>query len=576
MATRRSKRQSKGVKRVELEETDVDTDPQVDMAIEVKRAEDTVTVKWDEKKKEEIEKDTDASNQIMITGEEQGVSTTDGVDSMESKVQQEVEEPEDEASQMDTTAEESESTTTLNATEEMKDDEEESDDVEKKTDRSEEVVVKIKAVKGKRKAKTVETSPPKKTKLITDGFCLYVGNLNDSRGFQELKNSLAKYFMSQSLLFQDIILDRSRKYAHIHLASQMDLTKALTLDGEMMLDKPMKIEVAKAKSEEKVKVKVSPEEKKAAKDARCLFLKNVPFDSTKEEILKSFHRAATVRFPGGGEHPNHGIAFVEFKNKNIAEQVLQSKPVVEIQGRVLIVDSIRPKKESEAAKTNDKNEKAELAPNNILYVSNLSFVAKEKNLKTIFPKAVSIKLPQNKGKSKGFAFITFATVADAEKALESSKNKKICQRTINVQFSEHREKKENVVTKTLVVKHLDENTTAETLQSAFEGALSARIILDKETKVSKRYGFVEFESEKESELAKKAMEHCEIDGKVVTIAYAQQERVSSGGRAASGERAGGQPAGQETVKGLGAKKGGKGRGAGSKKQSVKKKIKNKD
>lgn len=46
----------------------------------------------------------------------------------------------------------------------------------------------------------------------------------------------------------------------------MDLTKALTLDGEMMLDKPMKIAVAKVKSEEKVKVKVkvkvSPEEKK--------------------------------------------------------------------------------------------------------------------------------------------------------------------------------------------------------------------------------------------------------------------------------------------------------------------------
>lgn len=285
-------------------------------------------------------------------------------------------------------------------------------------------------------------------------------------------------------------------------------------------------------------------------------MKNVPFNSTKEDILKSFHKAITVRFPGGGEHPNHGIAFVEFKNKNIAEQVLQSKQVVEIQGRVLIVDSIRPKEASKVTETNDKdNTKAEVAPNNILFVGNLSLNAKEKNLKRFFPKAVHIRIPQSQGKSKRFAFVEFATVADAEKALQASKKRKICQRAINVQFCEHQERKDkSVVSKTLVVKHLAENTTAETLKSAFDGALSARIILDKETKVSKRYGFVEFESVKESKLAKKAMEHCEIDGSTVTIDYAKQksEKVSAGGRAASGER----PAGQGSVRGEGARGGG--------------------
>ena len=42
----------------------------------------------------------------------------------------------------------------------------------------------------------------------------------------------------------------------------MDLTKALTLNGEMVLDKPMKIDKAKVKDAEKVKVKVSPADKK--------------------------------------------------------------------------------------------------------------------------------------------------------------------------------------------------------------------------------------------------------------------------------------------------------------------------
>lgn len=46
----------------------------------------------------------------------------------------------------------------------------------------------------------------------------------------------------------------------------MDLTKGLTLNGEMLLDKPMRIAKAKIKSEEnvkvKVKVKASAEEKR--------------------------------------------------------------------------------------------------------------------------------------------------------------------------------------------------------------------------------------------------------------------------------------------------------------------------
>lgn len=53
-----------------------------------------------------------------------------------------------------------------------------------------------------------------------------------------------------------------RKHAHVDLASEMDLTKALTLNGEMVLDKPMKIDKAKVKSEDKLKVKASAEDKK--------------------------------------------------------------------------------------------------------------------------------------------------------------------------------------------------------------------------------------------------------------------------------------------------------------------------
>lgn len=51
-----------------------------------------------------------------------------------------------------------------------------------------------------------------------------------------------------------------RKHAHVDLVSEMDMTKALKLNGEMMLDKPIKVEKAKIKSAEKGKL--SAEEKK--------------------------------------------------------------------------------------------------------------------------------------------------------------------------------------------------------------------------------------------------------------------------------------------------------------------------
>lgn len=51
-----------------------------------------------------------------------------------------------------------------------------------------------------------------------------------------------------------------RKHAYVDLASEMDVTKALMLNGEMVFEKPMKVEKAKIKSAEKVKI--SAEEKR--------------------------------------------------------------------------------------------------------------------------------------------------------------------------------------------------------------------------------------------------------------------------------------------------------------------------
>ncbi|XP_023270507.1 nucleolin-like [Seriola lalandi dorsalis] len=567
-ATNRRKRQSKVVtnevveeehtegqtERTEMkpEEKDQDEqDSQMDTVIEVKANTPTVTVSW-EKKNEE--------------GEAEDLERTNSSDQMTAREMMRS------GSQMDTATGESECTPTVTVTVAKKNEGGQSGRVKQETKGSEQMVVKELAVNGKRKTHSnVDISPSKKTKLINDGFCVFVGNLNTSKSFEEVRDSLANYFMTQSLLVQDIRLDRSKKHAHVDMASEMDVTKALTLNGEKILDKPLTIAKAKVKSEDKVK---APQVDKKVKDARCLFLKNIPYTATKKDILKVFHKAVAVRFPGGTKDPSKGIAFVEFKNKTIAKKVQQKKQGVKLQGRVLIVDCVGetavPKVTN--ATDEDSNTKAAAPPNNILFVSNLLYRVKEKSLNKIFPKAVSIKMPQSKGKSKGYAFVEFATVADAEKALQESQNMKISKRQIRVQFFELREKppKAKVISKTLIVRGLAEKTTAETLKGAFEEALSARVTVDKETGVSKSFGFVEFASEEKCKAVKEAMEDCEIDGSKVNVAYAKpkSEKSRQGARGGLAQRPGGQPAGRGAVRGgrggragRGSRGGGGGRGA---------------
>ncbi|XP_041848735.1 nucleolin-like isoform X2 [Melanotaenia boesemani] len=452
----------------------------------------------------------------------------------------------------------------------------EGDGTEEKSSGSED-----KAVNGKQKTEpATEASPSKKTKLINDGFCLFIGNLDTSKTADEIKNSLANYLMKQSLLFQDVRLDRTRKHAFVDLASEIDLTKALTLDGKELLNKPMKISKAKVKCVDEGKKK-TPLDKKV-RDGRCLFLKNLPYDATKADILKIFHKAIAVRFPGGTKGPSKGIAFVKFKNTKVVKKILEKKRQPQIQGRVLIVDSVG-ESNVVTVKSENNGTNAPAPPSSSLFVSNLSFKVKEKHLKDVFQKAVGISIPKAQGKARGYAFVDFATVKEAEKAFQSAQNIEICKRPPRMEFCDSRPKPEkgNELSKTLIVAGLAEKTTAETLHKAFEGSLSARVIAKNDSVISKRFGFVEFESEESCRAVREAMEDCEIDGVKVTVAYAKPrgEGGRPDARKALGKRPRGKSSGAAVHKGKqggnGKKGKGKKRGPGVSQDAVKE-VKNKN
>ncbi|KAM8851054.1 nucleolin-like isoform 1-T2 [Spinachia spinachia] len=531
-ATRLSTRQRKVVTSKVEEVDNVETDCQMDTVIEVKPTLSTVTVSLDEKGEEveadDAEKRTNASDQMM---------DSEDIPLKSTETEEEIQKSGD--PRVDIVVG---STSTVFVTCE-KNEEEQSNGVKKESKGAKKL--KKTQIKGKRNASSsVESSPPKKTKLNKNGYCVYVGNLNVHKTFHDVKDSLAKCLMNQSILVQDIRLDQSKSHAFVDLASEMDLTKCLTLDGEVLHDKPITMSIAKFQRADTANA-IGQTNCQKAKDEKCLFLKNVPYNTTKDDLLKVFSLAVDVRFPGGADGPTQGIAFVEFENKTVAQSVLQQKQGVVIEDRILVVDSARKTNRSKVIKATGKkeDEKAEVVPNNTLFVSNLPYSITEDKLKKIFVTAVGIDIP--KGRSKGFAFVTFASVEDAEKAMKATQNIKILKKPLRVQFSKAQKKSGhgNVLLKTLVVMGLTEKTTAENLKMAFEGAISARIPVHKETGTSRGFGFLEFESEENCKAVKDAMEDCEIDGCTVTVAYAKPNRLKA--PVTSGE----QPAGPEAGSG---------------------------
>jgi len=87
----------------------------------------------------------------------------------------------------------------------------------------------------------------------------------------------------------------------------------------------------------------------------------------------------------------------------------------------------------------------ELAVNNRIYVGNLSWSAVEEDLESFFGTAGTVteaKLIRDRdtNKSRGFAFVTFADQASAEKAIQTLDGTDMMGRTVKVSMAEQRQR----------------------------------------------------------------------------------------------------------------------------------------
>nr|XP_055073926.1 nucleolin isoform X9 [Misgurnus anguillicaudatus] len=437
--------------------------------------------------------------------------------------------------------------------------EEEDDDDEEDDDEEEDDEEEVPQTPGKRKADTKEkgTPPAKKAKSDGEGFSLYIGNLNSNKDFDELKAAISKFFSKENLEIQDVRLGGTKKFGYVDFSSEEELQKALELNGKKLMGQPLKLDRARSKE--------SSQDAKKERDARTLFIKNLPYSITQDELREVFDQAVDIRVPMGQNGSSRGIAYIEFKTEAIAEKMMEEAQGADVQGRSIMVDF-----------TGEKSRQGGRAPggsgpcSKVLVVNNLAFSANEDSLQSVFEKATAIRIPQNNGRPKGFAFLEFESVEDAKEALENCNNTEVEGRTIRLEYSQSREERggggrgNSGPTKTLFVKGLSEDTTDQMLKDAFDGSVAARIATDRDTGSSKGFGFVDFDNEQDCKAAKEAMDDGEIDGQKVTLDYAKPkgEGGRGGGRGGFGGF-GGRGGGRGGFGGRGGGRGGfGGRGGG--------------
>ncbi|NXQ99548.1 NUCL protein, partial [Sagittarius serpentarius] len=449
--------------------------------------------------------------------------------------------------------------------EDEEDDDEEEDEEEEDEEDAEEESEDEKPVKeapGKRKKEMANKSAPEAKKKKTDGptsaFSLFVGNLVSTKEYEELKTGIKEFFGKKNIEVLDVRIGASKRFGYVDFSSAEDLDKALQLNGKKLMGLEIKLE--KAKSKETMK------ENKKERDARTLFVKNLPYRLTEDEMREVFENALEIRIVMNKEGNSKGMAYVEFKTEAEANKALEEKQGTEIDGRAMVIDFTGEKSHQEHQKGGGERE------SKTLIVNNLSYAASEETLQELFKKASSIKMPQtNQGRPKGYAFVEFPTTEDAKEALNSCNNTEIEGRAIRLEFSSPAWQKGNMnarggfnqQSKTLFVRGLSEDTTEETLRESFEGSISARIVTDRDTGSSKGFGFVDFSSPEDAKAAKEAMEDGEIDGNKVILDFAKPkgEFQRGGGFGGRGGRGGGR-GGRGGFGGRGGGRGFGGRGGG--------------
>lgn len=206
---------------------------------------------------------------------------------------------------------------------------------------------------------------------------------------------------------------------------------------------------------------------------------------------------------------------------------------------------------NQAENAMEENEALESAEAGRLYVGNLPFTVTPAELSEIFAKAgrvvsVEVIYGRTPGRSRGFAFVDMGSVKEAEEAIRLFDGAEFGGRNAKVNFPEvpkggtERESmslKARIGNKGFVdsphkmyAGNLSWSLTSQALRETFAqqpGFTSAKVISDRDTGISRGFGFITFSSAEEVESALEAMNGVEVEGRPLNLQVAEQRTSSA-------------------------------------------------
>eukprot|EP00897_Mesotaenium_endlicherianum_P008559 jgi/Mesen1/7731/ME000407S06967 len=192
-----------------------------------------------------------------------------------------------------------------------------------------------------------------------------------------------------------------------------------------------------------------------------------------------------------------------------------------------------------------------------LYVGNLPYNTDSEQLAEIFQdvgvvELVEVIYDRDTGRSRGFAFVTMASVEEAEKAIEALDGAELGNRSIRVNFPNPQGTRDRTAAgprptrdgapprrggsrdseNKLYVGNLSwgmDDMGLEDLFSEFGSVQEARVVTDRETGRSRGFGFVTLTTGDEVNAAVSALDGVEVDGRTIRVNLAN-DRPPTGGR----------------------------------------------
>ena len=228
-----------------------------------------------------------------------------------------------------------------------------------------------------------------------------------------------------------------RGFAFVDLATEEELETAVSvLDNSDLNGRLLRVSKSLPKDQLEKKQPVRAERPELQDGYKRVYVGNLPFDCTKEEVAELYSEYGEVNevfFPRNAETgTGRGFAFITMKEED-ADAAIEGTNGQQFGGRKLVVNEPLPPGQRPKRRVVNENQTK-------LYVGNLSFYTVLDTLKEIFEEFGTVHdcyMPEDTstGGSRGFGFITMDPEA-AERAIEELDGCEVDGRIIRVNIAE--------------------------------------------------------------------------------------------------------------------------------------------